>query len=83
MGGEILGKCESTSVEELHWVGGRWGLAESFRGDGQNSESIAHIFGESGDGIDGLLKARSYDGPLDGAQGLLLNGIHQGAWLWN
>lgn len=82
MDGWMLYKPECTSVQELHWVGGRWGLAEGFGGDGQDPESIAHTFGEGGDDVGGLLQARGYDGPLDGAQGLLLDGIHQGAGIW-
>ena len=68
---------ECTSVQELHGVRGGGGFAESLGGDGQDPESIADSFGEGGDGVGGLLQARGYDGPLDGAQGLLLNGIHQ------
>ena len=78
----MLLKPECTSVQELHWVSGWWRLAEGFRGDGQDPESIAYTFGEGGDGVDGLLQARSDDGPLDGAKGLLLDGIHQGAGIW-
>lgn len=59
-------------------VSGRRGLAEGFGGDGQHPEGIAHAFGEGGDGVGGLLQARGDDGPLDGAQGLLLDGVHQG-----
>lgn len=68
-----------TSVQELHRVSGRGRLAKGFGGDGQDPESIADTFGEGGDGVVSLLQARSYDGPLDGAKGLLLNGIHQGS----
>lgn len=75
----MLYESECTSVQELHWVRGGRGLAEGFGGDGQDPESVTHTFGEGGDGVGGLLQARSYDGPLDGAQGLLLDGVHQGA----
>lgn len=74
---------EFTSVQELHWVGGSRGLAEGLGGDGQDPESIANPFGESGDGICGVLQARCYDCPLDGAQGLLLDGVRQRAGIWN
>lgn len=69
----------NTSVQELHGVSGRWGLAESLGGDGQDPESVADCLGEGVDGVGGLLQARSYDDPLDGAQGLLLNSIHHRA----
>lgn len=75
----VGGQVYSTSVQQLHLVGGRWGLAECFRRDCQDPKGIAKSFWEGGDGVYGVLQAWSYDGPLDGAQGLLLDGIHEGA----
>lgn len=72
-----------TSVQQLHGVGGGRGLAEGLGGDGQDPEGVAHTFGEAGDSVAGLLQTRSYDGPLDGAEGLLLDGKHQRGGIWS
>lgn len=72
-----------TSVQQLHGVGGGRGLAEGLGGDGQDPEGVAHTFGEAGDRVAGLLQTRSYDGPLDGAEGLLLDGKHQRGGIWS
>ena len=70
-----------TSVQELERLGGSGGLAEGLGGDGEHPEGVAEALGEGGDGVAGLRQAGGDDGPLDGAQRLLLDGVHQGARL--
>lgn len=73
---------DSTSVQELDRIGCRRRFAEGFGGDGQNPEGIADTFWEGGDGVGRLLQTRGDYDPLDGAEGLLLEGIHQGTGIW-
>lgn len=70
--------CSGTSVQQLDQICGRRRFAQGLPGGCQHSESIAYSFGQRGDSVGGLFQVRGHDGPLDGAQRLLLNHVQQG-----
>lgn len=72
-----------TSFDKLHWVCGWRGFAKGLGGDWQDPEGVADSFGAGGHCVARLFQTGCYDGPLDWAQHLLLDGIHQRVGICN
>ena len=72
-----------TPVQKLHSLRRGGGLAQGLVDDWQDSEGVASSFGESADRVGGVSQSGGDDGPLDGPQRLLLDGVHERAGICN